>query len=120
MPHVHLTRHAARDLRDIHARSVATWGKVRADRYLADIYVVFGRIAANPALGRLRAHRSAPFLMVPAEGHFVIYDRTNDGVVVLTVLHQVRDIERIIAAMGPEFLAEIEALRGGATGGATA
>jgi hypothetical protein len=39
-------------LRDIHARSVSTSGKARADRYLADIYVVFGRIAANPALGR--------------------------------------------------------------------
>jgi hypothetical protein len=35
------------------------------------------------------------------------------------VLHQVRDIERIIAAMGPEFLAEIEAMRGGRTGGTT-
>jgi toxin ParE1/3/4 len=68
----------------------------------------------------LRAHRAAPFLMVPAERHFVVSHRTNDGVVVLTVLHQVRDIERIIAAMGPEFLAEIEALRGSGTRGATA
>jgi toxin ParE1/3/4 len=117
VPHFHLTRHAARDLRDIHARSVVTWGKPRADQYLADIYAVCGRIAANPALGRLRAHRSAPFLMVAAGRHFVIYDRTDDGVVVLTVLQQVRDIERIIADMGPEFLMEIEALRGGGPGG---
>ena len=73
MPRFHLTRQAARDLRDIHTRSVATWGSARADRYLADIYVVLGRIAANPALGRLRAHRAAPFLMVAAERHFVIY-----------------------------------------------
>ncbi len=116
MPNFILTRQAARDLRDIHARSVATWGNTRADQYLANIYVIFSRIAANPALGRLRAHRSAPFLMVAAERHFVIYDRTNDGVVVLTVLHQVQDIERIIAAMGPDFLAEIEALRGGSGG----
>jgi plasmid stabilization system protein ParE len=74
VPHFHLTRQAARDLRDIHARSVATWGSARADRYLANIYVVLGMIAANPAPGRLRAHRSAPFLMVAAERHFVIYD----------------------------------------------
>jgi len=36
----------------------------------------------------------------------------NGAVVVLTVLHQVRDIESIIAAMRPRFLAEIEAIRG--------
>jgi toxin ParE1/3/4 len=54
--------------------------------------------------------------MVPAGRHFVIYDTMDDGVVILTVLHQVRDIERIIADMGPEFLAAIEALRGGRCG----
>lgn len=107
-----LTRRAARDLRDIHARSATAWGKARADRYLADIYTVFGRIAENPTLGRLRARRSAPFLMVAAGRHFIVYDRIGDRVVVITVLHQARNIERIIADMGLDFLAEIEALRG--------
>jgi len=65
--------------------------RARADRYLDDIYAVFGRIAA----GR----------------HFIVYDRVDDKVVVLTVPHQVRDIERISAAMGPEFLVEIQAIR---------
>lgn len=50
--------------------------------------------------------------MAAAGRHFVVYDRMGDEVVILTVLHQVRDIERIIADMGPEFMAEIEALRG--------
>jgi plasmid stabilization system protein ParE len=79
---------------------------------LADLYAVLQRIAGNPALGRVRTHRSAPFLMAAAGRHFVVYDRMGDEVVILTVLHQVRDIERIIADMGPEFMAEIEALRG--------
>jgi toxin ParE1/3/4 len=82
--------------------------------------MLFSAGSPPPALGRLRAQRAAPFLMVPAERHFVVYDRTNAGVVVLTVLHQVRDIERIIAAMGPEFLAELEALRVSGTSGTTA
>jgi len=39
-----------------------------------------------------------------------------DDVVVLTLLHQVRDIERIIAAMGPDLLSEIAMLRGAGAG----
>jgi toxin ParE1/3/4 len=116
MPRFDLTRQAARDLRDIHSRSLAAWGKVRADRYLDEIYAMLRRIAVNPASGQLRAHRSAPFLMVAAGRHFVVYDRVGERVVVLTVLHQVRDIERVIADMGPEFLAEIEALRDSGAG----
>src|SRR5581483_3741692 len=114
-PPFYLTRQAARDLRDIHTRSVASWGQARADAYLAEIYSVFARVAASPDLGRLRAHRSAPFLMVPAGRHFVVYDQAADGVIVLTVLHQARDIERIIADLESSFLAEIEALRRAAT-----
>ena len=114
----HLTRRAARDLRDVHTRSVARWGKARADQYLAELYAVCGRIAGDPAMGRLRARRSAPFLMVAAGRHFIVYDVIADRVVVLTVLHQVRDIERHIAELGPGFRAEIDALRRAAAGGA--
>lgn len=110
-PRFYLTRQTARDLRDIHARSVANWGEERADAYLAEIYAVFAKVAAAPELGRLRAQRSAPFLMVPAGRHFVVYDQAAEGVIVLTVLHQARDVERIIAELGPSFLLEIAALR---------
>jgi len=51
LPHVHLTRRAAHDLRDIHARSVVLWGKVRADADLAELYAVFAKFAAKPDLG---------------------------------------------------------------------
>ena len=111
MPGFILTRRAARDLRDIHKRSVTNWGDARAVRNLDDIYAVVGRTAANPGLGRPRMARSAPFLMDAAGQHFIVYDRVDDKVVVLTVLHQVRDIERVIAAMGLEFLAEIQEIR---------
>ncbi len=107
----YLTRQAARDLHDIHLHSVTKWGQERADAYLAEIYAVFAKVGASPELGRLRAHRSVPFLMVPAGRHFVVYDQAADGVIVLTVLHQARDIEQIIAELGPSFLAEVAALR---------
>lgn len=61
---------------------------------------------------RLRQHRSAPFLMVPARQHFVIYDLVPQGIVVLTIQHQVRDIETLIAEFTPAFHAEVERLKG--------
>jgi plasmid stabilization system protein ParE len=109
-----LTRRAAIDLRSIHARSCREWGEDVADRYLADLYAALRKAAANPETGRLRQYRSMPFLMVPAQRHFVIYDLIPQGIVVLTIQHQARDIETLIAELTPRFLAEIKKLKRGA------
>ncbi|MEY2680697.1 MAG: hypothetical protein RL661_928 [Pseudomonadota bacterium] len=106
-----LTRNAALDLRRIHTRSRREWGEDVADQYLADLYAVMGVAAANPGKGRLRQYRSTPFLMVPARQHFVIYDLVPQGIAVLTIQHQVRDIETLIAELTPAFHAEVERLK---------
>lgn len=106
-----LTRNAALELRKIYARSVRDWSESVADRYLADVYAAMQRAAERPEAGRLRQIRSAPFLMVPVRQHFVIYDIVPGGIAVLTVQHQVRDIETLIAEFRPALLAEIERLR---------
>ena len=106
-----LTRNAALDLRRIHTRSRREWGEVVADHYLADLYEAMGTAAAKPEGGRLRQYRSAPFLMVPARQHFLIYDIVPQGIVVLTVQHQVRDIGSLIAELGRNFHAEVERLK---------
>jgi plasmid stabilization system protein ParE len=106
-----LTRNAALDLRRIHARSRREWSDDVADRYLADLYAAMRTAAANPESGRFRQHRSAPFLMVPARQHFVIYDVVPLGIVILTVQHQVRDIEALITELTPSFQAEVERLK---------
>lgn len=106
-----LTRNAALDLRRIHARSRREWGEAVADSYLADLYTAMGDAAADPEKGRLRQHRAAPFLMVPARQHFVVYDLVPQGIAVLTVQLQVRDIETLIAELGPAFKAEVERLK---------
>lgn len=106
-----LTRNAALDLRRIHTRSRREWGDDVADQYLADLYLAMGVAAANPEMGRLRRHRPAPFLMVPARQHFVIYDLVPRSIAVLTVQHQVRDIEALIADLTPAFHVEVERLK---------
>jgi plasmid stabilization system protein ParE len=106
-----LTRNAALDLRRIHARSRREWGDDVADRYLADLYAAMAMAATNPETGRLRQHRSAPFLMIAVRQHFVIYDIVPQGIAVLTVQHQVRDIETLIAELTPAFHSEVERLK---------
>ena len=106
-----LTRNAALDLRRIHTRSRREWGDDVADQYLADLYVAMGAATANPEKGRLRQYRSTSFLMVPARKHFLIYDLVPQGIAVLTVQHQVRDIEALIAELTPAFHAEVERLK---------
>src|SRR5574337_2173020 len=89
-----------------------SWGSEDvADRYIADLYAAMLDAAANPERGRLRQHRSAPFLMVLARQHFVIYDLVPQGIAVLTVQHQVRDIETLIVELTPAFHAEVERLK---------
>ncbi|WP_341643795.1 type II toxin-antitoxin system RelE/ParE family toxin [Thauera sp. SDU_THAU2] len=106
-----LTRRAALDLRSIHARSRREWGNDVADRYVSDLYAAMKDTAANPETGRLRQYRSAPFLMTPAQRHFLIYDVIPQGIAVLTLQHQARDIEALITELTPAFLAEIESLK---------
>jgi plasmid stabilization system protein ParE len=106
-----LTRNAALDLRGIHTRSRREWGEEVASRYLADLYAAMRQAAARPEMGRLRQCRSAPFLMIPARQHFVIYDFVPQGIVVLTIQHQVRNIETLIAELTPAFLTEVERLK---------
>jgi len=106
-----LTWTAALDLRRIYTRSQREWGNDVADRYLADLYAAMVAAAANPEKGSLRQYRSTPFLMVPARQHLVIYDLVPQGIAVLTVQHQVRDIESLIAELTPAFHAEVERLK---------
>jgi plasmid stabilization system protein ParE len=109
----HLTRHAAIILHEIYTRSLNQWGQGRADKYMVELYAAMMKAAAKPEIGRLRAHRTAPFLMIPAGQHFIVYDRLGHDIVILTLLHQRRDIERIVTDLTPAFLAEILALREG-------
>ena len=110
-PAFYLTRQAARTLRDIYARSEEIWGQSRAESYIAEIYAAMNNAAMGPDVGKLRQARSAPFFMNPARKHFIVYDRFAKGVVILTLLHQRRDIETLIAEMETSFFAEIEAIK---------
>lgn len=106
-----LTRRAALDLQNIYNHSLREWGEATADSYMADLYAVMSKAATNPDTGLLRQNRSTPFLMLPARQHFIIYERIPQGIAILSLLHQVRDIESLIANLSPTFLQEVEKLK---------
>lgn len=106
-----ISRRAALDLQDIYNRSAKEWGESVSDAYMETVYRVFAQLTKNPELGRLRQKRSGPFLMYPAGKHFVIYDTFPKGIIILTLLHQMRKIEIIIENLGPSFISEITDLK---------
>jgi plasmid stabilization system protein ParE len=104
----YLTRRAARDLKHIHQYSLEKWGTAVAKIYIQDLYTALGKAAELPQVGGLRAHRSAPFRMLPAREHFIVFEPFQEGILALTILHQVRDVESVIASLEVEFVREIE------------
>jgi len=108
-----LTRQAARALRDIYKHSEKQWGQKTADEYLADLYVAIKQAATKPETGHLRAHRVVPFLMISVREHFIVYDRIEKGIIILTLLHQRRDIERVISELEPSFFIKVKRLKEG-------
>ena len=107
----YLTRRAFLDIRNIYEYSVENWGSVKAGKYVAEVYQCFKKIADNADLGNLRKNRSEPFLMYPSGRHFIIYEPYKDGIIIITVINQVRNIENIVQEFGLAFYKEIKELR---------
>lgn len=66
-PAFHLTRQAARTLRDIYARSEEIGGQSRAESYIAKLYAAMNKAAMDPDVGIFRQARSVPFFMITPE-----------------------------------------------------
>mgnify|MGYP000847531866 CR=1 FL=1 len=104
-------RTATRAFLDIHKKSAELWGPKKADAYLQKIYQKIDKICDNPNIGMSRQKRSSPFLMVPAEKHFVIYHLHKNNILILAILHQSRNIEQIISKNEDMFRIEIEEIK---------
>ena len=109
-PSFWLTRRAARDLRDIHDHSLKQWGEKTARGYIDKLYAAMGGLKVDDHSSR-REQSALPFKIIAAEKHFIVYEIAEGVPVVLTLLHQRRDIESILGDLTPDFLAEVAALR---------
>jgi toxin ParE1/3/4 len=110
-PRFQLTRRAALDLRDIYEYSSAQWGEKQALVYIDKLYAAMARLPSRASAAKARAERARPFIILPVEKHFIVYDQMGGMPVIITVLHQRRDLETIIRDLTQEFLAEVSMLR---------
>lgn len=113
MNNFYLTRRALLDIKTIYEYSLKTWGEKQAGEYTGALYSNFNKISNKPELGNLRKKRSTPFLMFPSGNHYIIYELFKDGIIIITVIHQVRNIENIVTEFGSVFYKEIEDLKAG-------
>ncbi len=111
MSNFYLTRRALLDIRVIYAYSLENWGENKADEYVSNLYNDFNKITARTDIGEARKVRSNPFLMFPSGKHYIVYEPFKDGIIVITILHQVRNIENILQEFGSDFYNEIKNLK---------
>jgi toxin ParE1/3/4 len=111
MPAFYLTKRADVELSQIYEYSVENWGQRSAEKYIADFYKEFAKIAQSPDRGKSLSYRSHPFLLCSVGSHFAVYDVVESSIVIVAVLHQQQDIETVIRDMTPRFLQEVTTVR---------
>ncbi len=81
------------DLTDIFDYSDAHWGLAQAERYIAQITLMFAQIAADPRLGKPASNRHPLLRRQSCGSHFIIFARGAEGIEIIRVLHQRMDID---------------------------
>ena len=88
-----LTGAADRDLTDIYIYSHAQFGERQADDYLLGLESCFVRLAEMSDLGRSIEHIRAGYYRFTHARHVIFYNKIEDGVRIVRVLHVAMDPE---------------------------
>ena len=72
------------------------FGEAQADAYLLALEQRFSILAAQPGLGRRIDHIRAGYFRYEHASHSIFYRLTNNGIIVMRVLHRSMDIARHI------------------------
>lgn len=82
-----LTRAATDDLLTIYLAGLEQFGVAQADRYHDDLERMFAFLAETPRAARLREELNPPVRAHPFKAHIIVYDETDDGILILRVRH---------------------------------
>lgn len=88
MPSARFSRRAEKDLLEIAAYTLHTWGKAQAARYLDDLENCCEMLANKPALGRRCKQIRSGLRRLEHGRHVIFYRQTRSGILVVRVLHQ--------------------------------
>lgn len=86
-----LTRQAKADLDGIWDYSSARWGPDQADRYVGNLFACFARAVETPEAGRDRSGFVPGTRSMLSGRHLVFYRQTEQGVVILRIVHEARN-----------------------------
>lgn len=67
-----------------------------ADKFISELFEVFGMLARNPVAGRLRSDIEPDLRSFPKVNYSIFYYPTAVGVRIMRILHSARDIETIL------------------------
>ena len=92
MGELRISRRAEKDLDDIRDRGVREFGARAATEYLAGFYRVFALLRDHPQAGEARDQYGRGIRSFSHHPHRVLYRVHGQGVVIVRILHQARDM----------------------------
>lgn len=87
MPSYRFTKPATDDLVTIYLAGLEQFGVAQADRYHDGLERMFAFLAQTPRAARMREELDPPVRAHPFKAHIIIYDETDDGILILRVRH---------------------------------
>jgi toxin ParE1/3/4 len=96
MAEYELSNKADDDLNEIYIFSRQRFGKAKADAYLLALEERFSILARQPRLGRRIDHIRPGYLRYEHVSHSIFYRLTENGIIVMRVLHRRMAVEQHI------------------------
>ena len=89
-----LSGKADADIEAIAEGSLQQWGLTRAEKYILGLHETFQMLVDFPDLGRDVGHIRPGYRKIETASHSVFYRKTEEGVLIVRILHQSMDFER--------------------------
>lgn len=86
-----LSRRARSDLAEIWRYTHSHWGLEQADQYVAVIHEAFGKLAANPSLGRAVPDVPKETRKYRSGSHLIFFRKGKKQVYIVRILHRSMD-----------------------------
>ena len=98
MPRIQKLPAARQDLIKIWRYTFDQWGDTQADLYLDDLEEAIRLLAQQPLLCRERTELNPPVRIHHHQHHLIVYILSDNGIVIVRVLHERMDIEAQLKA----------------------
>lgn len=107
---LHLTKRSTWDIEKLYLESVEEWGEKVADEYFNGLQETLITIERYPNILRKNPKISNHFMVYPYKRHWIICDKIDDFVFVLTVKFAGMNLASITDEIGPILRAESKEL----------